>query len=541
VPDEGELTADETIAEGDFDSMGDEFAASLGGDEVLEEDAELAGVGATTLPPDSEGPIDSGMPAEPLKPAVHWLTYVLIGLNFIAAPVFGYFLLQDNQKRQEHQYAILQLDLAMMGLPTKDEEENAVAARLVLPNSIIPQKHLEAILQARGVKFASEVAPMNEQIVRRFRPSELTDEILREHFGKEQPVKTVEDEMNRLAGTTVDAIKEAAKSPAPKDDADARAQVRKLLLSLASNNVQTDKLNKKIDEAKDAELTALLVEAAERRMAFDFLMPLEMFRPGDLKDFSIEMIADLEALPTAAVLKRVEDRIKSTLLEKFDPKMQLGWVSDSVNDPQDFRLKRETAEKRLMASFTMLSLAYVKRPNGAKLEPELLDRIPLIVGQYDAALAATLFPALINDFNQRVVTQIQQDLVGYAVKKDDKETRVQGFPDRYEDLLQQIRFVQQDSLKAKRRLADLEAEKVKLGKLLDERNETVKTILDSIEVERAKTQKLNGELLVLQRELFEFERQLSTSEEELAGVNSAIQKRYSPPPPQKLSSPKGGK
>ena len=305
-------------------------------------------------------------------------------------------------------------------------------------------------------------------------------------------------------------------------------------MPLALNEIQVEKLNKRIAEAKD--LKALYIEAAERRMAFAFLLPMEMFRPGDQKDFTLEQIGDLDALKTEAVLQRVSDRIASTLNEKYDSKLQLGWVVDPVNDPQGLRLQRETVEKRLMAAFTMLSLAYVKKPNGEKLEPKLLDRIPLVVGQYDAALAATLFPAQINALNDRMLAAIDKDRNGEAVKKDDKEMRIMSFADRYEDQLQQIRFVQQDTVKSQRRLKDLEADKERLTKLLADRIKTRETILSSIETERAKTAKLNSELLILQTELFQFERRLATSTEELEGTNAEIQKKY-----RTTSTPRGGK
>ncbi|HEX3313726.1 MAG TPA: hypothetical protein VHR72_02490 [Gemmataceae bacterium] len=533
--------AEESTESADYSSLGDEFSSSLGGDDL---DAEPVEAGVTTLPPDAEGPDDTTMPAEPLKPGTHWLTYVLIGLNFIAAPAFGYLMLQRNQRVQDYRYAGYQLELADVGLPTTEEETGAVAARLILPNSKIPSKHIADVMTKRGVNFGSDpVAAIDEQFNRRILAKDLDKRILKEHFetfGQDylevdgQPIRTVEQELQRLAKKTVSDIKEAASDSVPAGEKEQRAQIEKLLMPLARNTVQVEKLDKRIAESKD--LKGLYIEAAERRMAFAFLLPLEVFRPGDPKDFSLWQIGDLDALKTDEILQHVDDRIASTLKDKYDPKLQLGWVPDPANDPKNRRMERETVEKRLMASFTMLSLAYVKKPSGEKLEPKLLDRIPLVVGQYDAAMAETLFPATINALNEQALEAIKYDRSGYAVKKDDKEMRVQSFSDRYEDLLQQIRFVQQDTLKSKRRLADLEAEKVRLGKLSDERIATRKTILDSIETERAKTDKLNGELRVLQTELFQFERRLATSEEELEGTNAEIQKRFRP-----TSSPKGGR
>jgi hypothetical protein len=512
-------------------------------------DAELVGAGVETLPPDAEGPIDSTMPAEPLKPATHWLTYVLIGLNFIAAPAFGFFLLQDNQRKQEYKYANLQLDLAMLGLPTDEEEYGAVAARLIVPNTNVPAEQLTRdVMDKRGVKYPKNpdpakgtekdpVQPVSEQFNRRFKPSELAPVfqdgkeqppfILKDHFGPDEPiVKTVDEEMQRLAKSTVAAMKEAA-SAMPANPDEQKKDIRKLLLPLAFNTVQVDKLNKRIAESQD--IKSLYTEAAIRRMAFDFLLPLESFRPGDMKDFTLEKIGDLDAIKLDDVLKRVDERIASTIKDKYDTNLQLGegWL----NQP------RETIEKRLMASFTMLALAYVKTPNGVRLEPKLLDRIPLVVGQYDAAKAAMLFPGLVTAMNDRVLASIKYVRDGENVKtkdgKDDPAFRIKSFADRYEDTLQQIRFVQQDTIKAKIRLKDLESDKARHEKLLTERKDTEQKILASIAEERARTQKFNNELRILQIELFGFQSRLATSEEELEQMNAVIQKYYRP-----TSSPK---
>jgi hypothetical protein len=521
----GEQTADETMAEGEFgSSIGDDFAASLGGDEGIDVDADVEPVeaGVDTLPPDAEGPIDSTMPAEPLKPATHWLTYTLIGLNFVAAATFGYFLIQDHARRQEYRYSNLLLDFAIVGLPTTEEDSGAVAARLILPNTKVPADQLTRdVMSKRGVNFGNDpVTPVDEQFARRIPSKDLDDKILKDHFGPEQyegeAVKTVEAELQRLGKKAVNDIKEAASDTVPPNEKEQRAQIEKLLMPLAYNTVQVEKLDKRIAEAKD--LKALYIEAAQRRMAFNFLFPLEMFRPGDQKSFTLEQIGDLDAIKTDAVLQRVDDRIASALSEHFDSKLQLGEGWDNQT--------RDTMEKRLMASFTMLSLAHVKKPNGEKLEPKLLDRIPLVVGQYDAAVAATLYPAQVNDLNARFLEAIKYDMAGYSVKKDEKEMRAESFSDRYEHLLQEIRFEQQNILRSNRRMEDLKTDKIRLTKLHEDRTATRKEVLADIEAARAKTAKLNGELRVLQRELFGFQSRLATSEEELERINAEIRQRF---------------
>src|SRR5262249_13884867 len=177
--------------------------------------------------------------------------------------------------------------------------------------------------------------------------------ILKDHFGPDEPiVKTVEEEMKRLADKTGKDMKESAELTMPAGDAERKKDIVKLLLPLALNSAQVDKLDKKIAAATDAkDGKAPYTEAASRRVAVDLLLPLESFRPGDLKDFTIEKIGDLDAIKLDDVLKRVDDRIKLTWKDKFEKLDTMLHYGDGwENQP------RETVEKRLMASFTMLAL-----------------------------------------------------------------------------------------------------------------------------------------------------------------------------------------
>src|SRR5262249_55357501 len=153
--------------------------------------------------------------------------------------------------------------------------------------------------------------------------------------------------------------------------------------------------------------------------------------------------------------------------------------------------------------YTMLSLAYLKKPNGELLDPKLIDRIPLVMGQYDAAVAANLFPARIKAMNERILENIKIDREGFASKDN---LRGSGFIDRHSDLIQQIRYTQLDIQKAERRLKDLTDDKARLEKLLDERKVQLQKVLDSISTERAISAKANREVEILQLELFEFQR-----------------------------------
>jgi hypothetical protein len=409
-------------------------------------------------------------------------------------------------------------NLAMYGVPTAEEELATPSARASHPPARIPVDQVKKVLADRNVSTGGDrVAEIDEQLFVRVPPSELSDDTLKKHFGDNLPVvRTVEDELKRLAGKLVADIKDAAESTMPADDAAKRTLAEKLLLPLAHDIYQAKDLDKRLKEAQGPGLKDLYLEAAQRRMAFDFLLPIEMFRPGDPKMSFLEKFGDPKALPLDTVMKRVGDRVAKVMDEKFDTSLTLG---DGFKD-QD----RESIEKRLMASYTMLSLAFLKKPNGELLDPKMLDRIPLVVGQYDAAEAANRFPARIKAMNERILDNIRIDREGFASGKDN--LRGAGFIDRYEDLLQQIRFTKLDIQKAERRLKDLTEDKDRLQKLLAERTMQRQKILDAIATERAISAKMNREVQLLEKELFEFQSRLSTAEAELSKLDADIRAAY---------------
>src|SRR6185312_5950103 len=65
-------------------------------------------------------------PAKPPRAKLHWMTIVLIFLNWIAAGAFVYLLVMDYQVRQQWTYAVFRNYLTIWGLPLADEENSLV-------------------------------------------------------------------------------------------------------------------------------------------------------------------------------------------------------------------------------------------------------------------------------------------------------------------------------------------------------------------------------------------------------------------------------
>ncbi len=532
------LVEDKSLAFGDDDlvAVEDELSAheaeTMGNMAALDEDDPFAGVGDEELVgagvggsgDDVEEPY---VEEEAPKPKTHWFTWTLIGLNIVAALVAPYMLLLDYHKRQQYTYAVFMHDLAMLGLPNVDEKDAITAARVTLPGyQILPEDMARTFRGRNGVAAVSDkFEGFDGRIIRRVPPDMLDEDTLKEHFGNSfiktpSPIVTVEDEVKRVQDAIVPDIKKAAEESFKSLPSDAvkRAGIEKMLHPLAMDAYQSEKLAQAIKDATGADLEKLYIEAATRRMAFDFLLPLELYRPGESKTAFVEWFGDLEKLPLDTVLKRVEDRIKSTIDETYQPAIHLG--DEFAN------LKRDTIEKRLTISFTLLSLAHVKKPNGELLYPFLLERIPLVMGQYDFALACEFFPRGLLEVNQKVLERIGIDREGWEVPDKGGGALVRGkaFIDYYEDELQRIRFIQNDIFKAKIRLADLQEVQKRDTALLEQRKEQRDDVLKRIAVARAKTAKEMTELRVYQDELFRYETGLANSEETLRAIHDEIRK-----------------
>jgi hypothetical protein len=512
-------------------------AATMGEMAVVEEDDPFADVGAKGEVIDEGALVGAGVggpgePEEPAyeeevpKPALHWLTWTLIGLNVVAALAAAVLLLMDYEKRQQYSYANFRLDLLMLGLPNEREEEALTAARVTLPTFRHSPEELKRTAASRpgALAVGDKFEAVEEPYFRRIPPSMLTKEILSEHFtGNGEPVATVEAEIKRVEKIVVDDIKRAAEESyaALKSDADKRTQITALLHPLAMDAKQSEALDARIKSAQGPELEKLYMEAAQRRMAFDFLLPLELFRPGDdSKGLFVEKFGDLEALPLEKVLDRVTQRIKSTIGDNYEPAIHLGEEWGNI--------KRDTIEKRLTIAFTLLSLAHVKKPDGkAELYPELLERIPLVVGQYDFALACELFPSRILAINDIVLDRIKIDREGFEESSKGAIVRGKAFIDYYEAELQRIRFLQDDIFKAKKRLTELQAQKASCEAHLKDRIQKRDETLAQIAVARVKTNKDAAELKVFQDDLFRYQTELATSEDELERIHRQIRDRLS--------------
>jgi hypothetical protein len=125
-----------------------------------------------------------------------------------------------------------------------------------------------------------------------------------------------------------------------------------------------------------------------------------------------------------------------------------------------------------------------------------------------------------------VLERIKIDREGFEVP-DQAGAVVRGkaFIDYYEDELQRIRFVQNDIFKAKIRLNDLKEQKARYETLLAERTKQRVDVLERIAKARTKTARDAAELRLFQDDLFRYQLELATSDEQLNLVNQQISEK----------------
>ena len=224
----------------------------------------------------------------------------------LAALGFTYLLILDYQKRQEWSFAVFMNELYIAGLPLKQEDDGISASRVTMGRQKLDSKQINNVFSQRGGKGGGEFWAVDEPFPTNIRAKDLNPAILKDYFGSlGVPVATLEAEVARLRNKVPTDIAqvaaEAAEAFKGKDDNTKRAFTAKLLLPLAYNVFQVEKLQAALDTAKGASLDALLADTIQRRMLAEILEPCEIFRPGAYKTdksftFLIEKAGDLDYL-----------------------------------------------------------------------------------------------------------------------------------------------------------------------------------------------------------------------------------------------------
>jgi hypothetical protein len=493
---------------------------------------------------DSDGPHEPAEPTAPTPPRGRntGLTISLCVLNVLAAVTFFFLLVLDYQKRQDWSHAVFMNELYIAGLPLKEEDNGPSASRVTLPHQKLDSKKISEVFSLRGGKGGGEFWAIDEPLANRVEAKNLTASILKEYFGSlGAPVKTLEEEIARLKDKVPADIAGAAQETVAalkgKDDKAKRKLASAVLLPLAYDVYQVEKLDEKVKAAKGAALDALIDDAVQRRMLLDILAPCEVFRPGDVNVPFLDKAGDPDQFPLDELKKRLQKRFAIAVADKYDGSVHQGAEWDGE--------KRLSWEKRQTIGFLLLAIANVHKPDPSQPERTIplyadaaaagtpnLPRAQTVLGLYEFAAAAQNLPIAWQTLEQRIIQAIHVDREGFDLvfkdkdgklkEMDGKPARSQAFIDKYETEIKRIQDLTAETKEAQGRLTDLRDQNKTAKKIFTDRQEHLAAMTKQLIEARAETARKIAELRELQRQLYRAQAELRDAGEQNTRLEQSI-------------------
>ena len=438
----------------------------------------------------------------PPKPRLTWMVIVLLLLNWVAAPAFLYVAYMDHVVRLQYSYRTLLNYVTVWGLPLQSEEENASLSTETRPRIRLNSEQLTKAFKSRKgvVSFTGEYASVEEPVPVRLRPSDMIDELVTDIFRDlPDPVKTLEGEIELLKTQLPKRIEEAADEvlKKQKDDNDKRLVVEKTLLPLAWDVWQVEKLDKTLNDAKGADLDKLVMDSVQRRIYYDIMAPLNVFRAGDLSKFQIEKMAD-QSVSLEQIKEYMEKRLSATIADTFDPKVYAGENYFEAN------VKRDSVEKRQKIAFLMFTLSQVEKPTlNEKLYKRGVERAQTICGLHEVTNAAIHYVRTLRILEDRIASNIKSAREGDTFTSKTGITRTEGFGDKFEAEVDRLVNIAGHIDTAQKRLADLSKKKDQFQLIHDQRKKHLAVTMDKLLTARKSTEKYMKDLRELQDQLHE--------------------------------------
>jgi hypothetical protein len=459
--------ADEEAVEVDAEDA-DPEATELDVDDAEAESESKAEAG-DALPPDA-GEDHESVDEGPVAPRAKTSKAViaLVVLNLIAAPLFLVVAYLDHMVRVQYSYRTMLNYVQVRGLPLQSEDKIDSISNQTRPLIVLTSDQLKAEFNKRpGVKRTNEpFAPFEETLEKRIpfqlRPSDMTPELLRDvfQFHPDEAVATLDAEIDRLKTTLPKKVEEAAEevkqvlakktdeekraivkkalSPFSWDSALAKKQeakldetkgaeldaevkrtvIRNVLFTIAWDVWQVERLDKGLKEVKGADLDSLLDDSIQRRIYYDILAPINVFRPGEIKDvknYTIEKLSDLKTYPLDKVKEFMQDRLAASIADKFNPDVHLGeyW---SKEKPSDEAMTRDSIEKRQQIAFIMFTLSQVTVPvlDKKPLYPKGIERAQVVCGLYQFTTASIHYVRALRVLEERIMNSVVGERQGHA-------------------------------------------------------------------------------------------------------------------------------
>jgi hypothetical protein len=540
--DDVEVDAEEATDDVEVDAEEEEIPQKKAGDDDAGEDEDGDD-------DDDEDSIDEGPPPPP-KPKLTWTTTILIGLNWVAAMVFLWLAATDYFTQLQYAHRAMLNYTMIWGLPLEEETDASSLSLETRPRMRLTSEQLNEAFKSRrtGATGREQFAQIEEEVVPvRIRPSDMSSVILTDIFrdvpGGPQNVNTLEAEIKRLQTALPAEIEKKAKTAvaSAKTEADKRALIRKSVFTMAWSVQQVRRLDDKLNGLSGNDLDKFAEESVQRRLYYDILAPINVFRPGDASDFKIEKLAttdtyDFEWLeagekePVAKSEKRdayslddvkkfMQQRLAAAVAAKYDPAVHFGKVfeenksskpSQNGGDPADSTM-RDSVEKRRVIAFLLMAISQVKTPtHDEKAVPsELLfsagvARAQAVSGMNEFTGASINYVRALRVLEGRMTDAIVADRQGWVIMHKGKDpTRTNGFIDAYEAEIDRVIKAKEQIDIAEKRLEYVKAQKVQAEKTYEQRAQQHRDILVKLVKARQDTEKYAKELRVLQEQLRE--------------------------------------
>jgi len=454
---------------------------------------------------------------KPPTPKITTTTYILLGTNLPAAIFFVVMLFFAHATHEQYNHRTILNFLRAEGIPLEAEDTPASLHAETRPVLRLNSEQLKAAFSSRksGGSASEPFVPIEEPIVIHIRPRDMTDVLVKDLFGDVgNGVKTQDDEIKRLADSLPGTIETAAKDVASKAK-DKRAAIKKLLLPIAWDVWQVKRLNDTLLAAKDNALDDMLLDAAQRRIYYDILAPLNIHRPGADGDYKIEKMSAIDSYVMEFKDGKVkvdgykiddlkgflQQRLKAALSDKYDPAVHLGtrWPSDPK------AMTRDNNERRQVIAFILFTLGQVQVEK-QELVPKGLDRAQIVSGLNEFTSASVQFVLTQRILQQRIAEAIRVDREGWILTVKDatgKEeiSRTNGFIDEYEAEVQRLIRIVESIETAQKRIADLTAQRDQFTKVYAQRDQQQKDTMKKLLDARKDTEKLTQDLRGLQQQM----------------------------------------
>ncbi len=491
---------------------------------------------------ESEEPEEPEAPRPKAKNTV--LTILLALFNLLAAGTFGYLLFMDYQVRREWENRCVWNVLQGSGLPLAAEEDPSLASES-RPVMKLSGEQIKQVFDSRKEtkKTSEPFLAVNEPLPIRITPTMMKSDWLRkEHFEGDTPVATLEEEVDRQKSATENRIRDVAKEFVTKykDDNAKKAVIREILLPMAWSVENIRNLDDVLTGKIKINLTtdALLEETIQRRILADILVPLNLFRPAALENFSVEKVAAVTVdaqTRSAKFAANVDDlyaqlgkRFEQSKAATFNADVHYGklWL-DAIGGEGTDANKLHSVEKRQQISFLLFTVSQARIPKTAGPDnyvvPNAMRRAEKVVGLNEFSMAALNYADMLRDLRNVVETAIQEDRDGAIAKNKAGEVLTTGgYVWRYLNLVENAKKIDFDVDFARKRYAELAAQSAQLDVEVKDRAAHYTSLQNDLVARKEATKKVLEQLQKRQQEIFQAQIVLSGASEENARLESMI-------------------